>query len=73
MSAIERVRFYSLYIADKPEGVVRNIFDIPSEMPLRLVINEINEITEFARNDSKRYHKNVGEAMEAHLVPMGLY
>ncbi len=60
-------------LADKPEGVVRNMVDLPSETPLRLVLNEINKITEFARNDSKRYHKNVGEAIEAHLVPKELH
>lgn len=60
-------------IADKPDGVIRNMFDLPSETPLRLVLSEINKITEFARNDSKRYHKNVGEPLEVHLVPTELY
>ena len=60
-------------LADKSEGVIRNMVDLPSETPLRLVLSEINKITEFARNDSKRYHKNVGEPLEAYLVPTELH
>ncbi len=59
-------------IADQSE-VIRNMVDLPSETPVRLVLNEINKITEFAKNDSKRYHKKIGEAIEAHLVPTELY
>jgi hypothetical protein len=58
---------------DEPGGVIRNMVDLPSETPLRLVLNEINKITAFAKSDSKRYHKNVGEAIEAHLVPTELH
>jgi len=60
-------------LADKPDGVIRNMVDLPSETPLRLVLSEINKITEFARNDSKRNHKKVGEPIETHLVPTELY
>ena len=57
----------------EPGGMIRNMVDLPSETPLRLVLNEINKITAFAKSDSKRYHKNVGKAIEAHLVPMELH
>ena len=60
-------------LADEPGGVIHNMVDLPSETPLRLVLNEINKLTEFAKNDSKRYHKNIGEAIEAHVVPTELY
>jgi len=60
-------------LTNKPGGVIRNMVELPSETPVRLALNEINKITEFAKNDSKRYHNNIGDVIEAHLVPKELY
>lgn len=53
--------------------VIRNMVDLPSKTPLENVLNEINKIVEFAKKDSKIYNTNIGEALEAHLIPMEFY
>ncbi len=58
---------------DELNMIIRNMVDLPSQTPLVLVLNEINRITEFAKKDSKRYRKHIGEAIEAHLVPTEFY
>jgi hypothetical protein len=54
-------------------SLFRNMVALDHTMPLEQALKEINKIVEYAKNDAKRYHAGIGEAVEAHLVPMEYY
>ena len=60
-------------LIDEQNMVIRNMVDLPSKTPLVNVLNEINKIIEFAKKDSEKDNINIGEALEAHLIPMEFY
>lgn len=51
----------------------RNMVAIDHTMLLEQVLKEINNIVEYSTNETKRYHKDIEEAIEAHLVPTEYY
>ena len=60
-------------IKTESDVLYRNMIALDHTMSLEQVLKKINNIVEYSINESKRYHKDIKEAIEAHLVPTEFY